>query len=505
MKIWGPASSRRLRNGPSPGLEATLSVESSPPPVPVSLLKRPSQLVGEELYCVGCEEQQPRRGRTSLKFCSSFCSACPSSNLPTQGEVSQGARLAIAQLRRQGPPIDVMLESPPLKTAYDICALLAAAKEAALEVSAANQGAVPLRTLTLGPWGCTAADHLGCGADCDAASSFANAAEDATTALRALAGCCALWSAWPLKSFTARQLKLDVGRSSPLDAFITALASILASLPLSVQTVRLAGLPLGFKGLHECLATLASAGHSGVSMDLSGTGFCDADAETLAPFMMHLPPREQSCPESGSVIEVGLPSALDEVAAAPLISGLSLSGNARLTSAGLQNLLRVPCGGSASKFSSFSEICRGGLEALDVSECGLGPQGSHILARFLSSPLGAKLRELTAYRTGLGCEGVRLLVEAAGQAPSLRSLNVVANGQHASGWIATVGMAVASALRDVVALRVLTISCPEAELEAAKQLFESPPGAGSAGSVRVILVPNEQNNYNRTLFEGHVH
>mmetsp|Transcript_64094 Transcript_64094/g.198441 ORF Transcript_64094/g.198441 Transcript_64094/m.198441 type:complete len:87 (+) Transcript_64094:452-712(+) len=48
--------------------------------------------------------------------------------------------------------------------------------------------------------------------------------------------------------------------------------------------------------------------------------------------------------------------------------------------------------------------------------------------------------------------------------------------------------------------RVLTISCPEAELEPARRLLCS---AGCA--CRVILVPSEQSHYNRALFLGHVH
>lgn len=41
------------------------------------------------------------------------------------------------------------------------------------------------------------------------------------------------------------------------------------------------------------------------------------------------------------------------------------------------------------------------------------------------------------------------------------------------------------------ALKVLTLSCPERDLQAA-QILETLP-------LRVILVPNEQNNYNRQL------
>jgi len=110
------------------------------------------------------------------------------------------------------------------------------------------------------------------------------------------------------------------------------------------------------------------------------------------------------------------------------------------------------------------------------------------------------LEELSVYRCGLGAEGVCLLVNAAAKSPTLRSLNAVANGQHLPDWTAKVGKQVAAALRDAVSLRVLTVSCPEAELEAAGCMFE-----GIAGSCRVILVPNEQNNYNRALFSGHAH
>ncbi|CAK0840627.1 unnamed protein product [Prorocentrum cordatum] len=112
------------------------------------------------------------------------------------------------------------------------------------------------------------------------------------------------------------------------------------------------------------------------------------------------------------------------------------------------------------------------------------------------SPPGCALQELCAYRSGLGADGVLTLLAAAARAPRMRSASLVGNAQHTTAWLEELGAPAAELLRAPAALRVATFSCPERELQAAKKLFDDLP-------VRVILVPNEQNNYNRALFLGH--
>jgi len=62
------------------------------------------------------------------------------------------------------------------------------------------------------------------------------------------------------------------------------------------------------------------------------------------------------------------------------------------------------------------------------------------------------------------------------------------------GWMQALGQPVASALLGAP-LKVLTLSCSEKVMQAAAELFVGLP-------TQVILVPNEQNNYNRLLFLG---
>jgi len=222
---------------------------------------------------------------------------------------------------------------------------------------------------------------------------------------------------------------------------------------------------------------LGGGARPGLHLHLGNNGLTDADLEPLAASL--------GASEAKAALATDKEgSAAGAVVAPSPLSGLSLTSNPNVTADGLLRLLKSA---SAS------------LEALDVSECGLGPEGAWVLTEYLTSPAAALLKELYVYRVGLGVAGVAALVKAATQAPAMRALNIVANGNHCANWISEVGTSIATSLRaDVLALRVLTVSCPEAELEAAQRLFER-------SQCRVILVPNEQNNYNRTLFAGHVH
>mmetsp|Transcript_10216 Transcript_10216/g.23144 ORF Transcript_10216/g.23144 Transcript_10216/m.23144 type:complete len:133 (+) Transcript_10216:2-400(+) len=132
-----------------------------------------------------------------------------------------------------------------------------------------------------------------------------------------------------------------------------------------------------------------------------------------------------------------------------------------------------------------------------MSECNLGPTGAALLAGYIRSPSNI-LQELSAYRAGLGADGVKDIVQAAAFSSHMHSLNLTANAQHGSSWAQTVGQALAAVLSKAEGLKVVRVSCPEAEIGKAQPLFDGLP-------TRVILVPNEQNNYNRTMFLGHVH
>lgn len=288
-----------------------------------------------------------------------------------------------------------------------------------------------VKTLAVGPWGST-----------EAGEDDGRARDAADVVLEAVVGCSATWSSWPLKSFSVCELRLRT------QAGLTALSAALRALPSSTSSVRLSRLGLGKTDAYgECLSALASRRLQ--MLDLSGNGLDDGHVLQLLPVL-------------------------------PRLVGLNLSANASVTAASVTQLL-------ASEGALR-------LERLDLSECSVGAAGVVALARHLRLQ-GCALRELTAYRAGLRAEDVCALTAAAAQAPAMRAVNVVGNAHHTANWAAVVGQALAASLSTPAALRVVTVSCPERELEAAKKLFAD-------GPVRVILVPNEQNNYNRALFLG---
>lgn len=301
----------------------------------------------------------------------------------------------------------------------------------AVVAAVAASAAASVKTVTLGPW------------------SAEEGAESPEAALWCLLGCREAWTSWPLRSVSLCELRLGAGLEAGL------LANFVASVPASAGVIRLSRLGLASSGaLGACIAALRERHKEGtapLSLDLSGNGLDDRGLDVLVEAQRADP--------------------------ALLFIGLNLSGNASVSALGLKRLLASP-----------------GLQELDVSECGLGPGGAQVLAAALAQP-GCALRELSAYRCGLGAEGVIEVVAGAARAPAMRSVNVVANGQHAGRWVAAVGGALARALSAPSQLRVATASCPEAELEAARALFAGLP-------LRVILVPNEQNNYNRAMFLG---
>lgn len=167
-----------------------------------------------------------------------------------------------------------------------------------------------------------------------------------------------------------------------------------------------------------------------------------------------------------------------KVAGALKLHGLVLSCNPNISQVCLQQLLSSPWAKQ--------------LQLLDLSECSIGPAGAMLLESFLQSS-ECCLRDLCLYRTGIGSDGVRRLVAAA--VPTLRSLDVTANAQHGDDWMEALGKPLATCLAQPKSLKILTLSCPERQLKAA-EIFQSLP-------LRVILIPNEQNNYNRPMFLGH--
>jgi len=278
--------------------------------------------------------------------------------------------------------VDLRLDISTLRSAADLCAVLAAAGEA---------GSV--RTLTLGPWGGNEDADPGSAVPCDSADA----------ALRAFFICSSIWSTWSLRSFAFVEL-------GAVDASNIVLA--LSSMPRGpgLSTLKLVSLGLGTAGVEACAAALRTRHRcEPLHLDLSSNSLGDESVKALLPL---LDATEASTP--------------------PIVVGLNVSGNPHITVIGLQRLLAAP--GALL-----------GLQALDLSECSLGPSGAQILASHLSA-FGCALRDLTAYRCGLGVDGVLLLVAAASSAPFLRSLSLVANGQHSQSWLASVGATVARAL-----------------------------------------------------------
>eukprot|EP00927_Polykrikos_kofoidii_P073049 TRINITY_DN69123_c0_g1_i1.p1 TRINITY_DN69123_c0_g1~~TRINITY_DN69123_c0_g1_i1.p1 ORF type:complete len:452 (+),score=61.79 TRINITY_DN69123_c0_g1_i1:91-1356(+) len=421
MKIWGPAPSRRSQRG-----AGDVGGGSTGSPL-------------ESVDCLQCAN--PFDESVSQFFgggrCRPACVECSdssrsASSQPNNDGVSDGARRLVAKFRREAP-VDLVLESPPLRTASDVRAVI---------LGAFGDNDV-VRTLTFGPWGHTS---IGC-------CGVLEDAGDAVVAARALLSTSSTWSHGSLKSFSLLDVRLD---SAP------EIIQVIKAIPQNVATVRLVGLGLGLGGgmstaLQPCLDVLCKR-TSKLHLDISGNGLTDSDLSPIWPPLV------------------------------PVLSGLSLSLNPKITSVGVRELLET-CGSTEAR-----------LESLDLSECSIGDDGASALAENLALPVLSKLQQLSIYRAGIHRGGLRLLLRAAAHAPSLRSLNVLANGQHESDWFGTVGVAVAEALRQTKALRVLTISCPEVEIKAVRASFDS-----EGFECRIILVPNEQNNYNRSMFSGHVH
>lgn len=432
MKIWGPPASKRSARVSESGDDAKHSD---------TLLEAPDK----KLLCMplqGNAGSVSGPGDSRYKCVSQNSGSCVDASLvgPTT-KLSDGARRLIQRCARD-PPVDVALESPPLRSAADVGAIFS-------EISRVGQGSV--RTLTVGPWGGSALGHA-CGSGCD---NNDEEPDDADTITSSVLRHVATWSLWHLRSFSVTDLRLGSE---------TCLVRLLRSLPGTVNTIRLNGLGLGPSGwIEQCVSALRSTPRQ-VLLDLSRNGLQDKDVELLTPLI----------------------SAADSMLT---LTGLSLSCNLGVTHNGLTRLLSV---------SACS--APGSLITCDLSECSLGVEGADVLVDRLKSPVLASLQELSLYRVGFDAESICRLVEGALRAPALRTINMTANGQHTAGWVERIGRRLAASLHKTLCLRVLTVSCPELEMDAARRLFND-----LSVPCRVILVPNEQNNYNRQLFHGDVH
>ncbi|CAK9083960.1 Uncharacterized protein SCF082_LOCUS39839 [Durusdinium trenchii] len=297
----------------------------------------------------------------------------------------------------------------------------------------------PPKTLTLGPWGRSAKTAMSESRSRPAGFVTRRSSHFFPFQLQAFMTTSAIWTRWPLRSICLCELRLSV----PLERLGAALAAAAPSV-LRLQHLSLRGTALSL--------LQAFAGHELELLDLL-LGF-------LSPtcFSGPLP---------------GPKSALK-------LHGLILSPRPMTRQVSLQQLL-------ASEWASQ-------LQLLDLSECSIGPSGALLLGNFLQMP-SSVLRDLCLYRAGIGLEGLRRLVAAAAVCSSLRALDVTANAQREHHWLEALGKPLAECLAQPKALKILTLSCPEHQLKAA-EIFHTLP-------LRVILVPNEQNNYNRPMFLGH--
>eukprot|EP00928_Gymnodinium_smaydae_P095927 TRINITY_DN8353_c0_g3_i2.p1 TRINITY_DN8353_c0_g3~~TRINITY_DN8353_c0_g3_i2.p1 ORF type:complete len:404 (-),score=53.92 TRINITY_DN8353_c0_g3_i2:173-1384(-) len=383
----------------------------------------------------------PRPADESEKCENTTASASDAPGLPIQKHVerrldsSTGSRAnlsdgALRMIRRwtSDPPVDLVLENPPLRSSADVDAVLTELSRSGAQSS--------VRTLTVGPW--------------DNSSAFGHApetdgADDALSDADSIVGCvlshASMWSQWHLRSLSLADVRLGD---------VTCVLRVLNALPGTVQTIRLLGLGLGPNGwLQQCMSTLTSTPRQ-FMLDLSRNGLDDKDIDAFALDSSSTDPK--AC-----------------------LTGLRLSCNPGITTTGLTRLLSLAADSSGILMNS-----------LDLSECSLGNEGAYVLAEGLQSPALASLQELSLYRVGFDAEAVRRLVSAATKAFELRTINIVANGQHTQRWMENIGCKLVPSLQAMQSLRVLTISCPEAELESADQLF-----CNSALACRVILVPNE--------------
>jgi len=369
--------------------------------------------------------------------------------------LSDGALRLVRKMERE-PAVDLRLECPPLRSAADIRAVVRAA---------VRSSACSLRTLSFGPWLGNFDSAPPC---CGSHNTDENGlSEDANLAVKAFVASSSQWSQWSLRSITIAGLRLA-------DANI--LLKLLARVPVSVVTLRLVDLSLGRNSslMRDCVQVICSMHKEPFHLDLGNNGLGDSDIELLLPlFAASAESQPATC--------------VAALRGRPLLSGLSLAFNPGITSSGLRQLL-------AAAGSSLS-----GLERLDMSECGLGVDAVPVLIEGFMQPGLASLRDVELYRVGLDSHGLVRLVDAATRAPAVRHLNLTANSQHAVDWLNTIGRGISAVLSEPGPLRVLTLSCPEKKLDEAREMLACPERC------RVILVPNEQNNYNRELFMGHVH
>eukprot|EP00435_Cladocopium_sp_Y103_P050687 s1213_g15.t1 len=309
----------------------------------------------------------------------------------------------------------------------------------ACAIEAQRLGQPPPKTLTLGPWG----HDFGCschvGVSDVAVLPRETKCDAVESAIEAFLSTCAIWRHWPLRSICLCELRLS-------DSAV--LGKALSSAGPKV-------LRLQHLALRSAAASLlqAFAGHELEVLDLSGNNLSEDDFELLLKV-------------AGPTLKLG---------------GLVLSCNPAISQVSLQQLLSSPWAKQ--------------LQLLDLSECSIGPAGAMLLESFLLTS-ECCLRDLCLYRTGIGSDGVRRLVAAAVLSATLRSLDVTANAQHGEDdWMEALGKPLATCLAQPKSLKILTLSCPERQLKAA-EIFQSLP-------LRVILIPNEQNNYNRPMFLGH--
>eukprot|EP00929_Paragymnodinium_shiwhaense_P002919 TRINITY_DN103247_c0_g1_i1.p1 TRINITY_DN103247_c0_g1~~TRINITY_DN103247_c0_g1_i1.p1 ORF type:complete len:471 (+),score=98.24 TRINITY_DN103247_c0_g1_i1:98-1510(+) len=470
MKIWGPKASKRSAAEVSGSAQASTSAV-------VAFAAQPTATGSSEdsgLACIPCGPAvDPVAGLRVLPPVLGHCFACVRQQQPaalasllraTTDDLSDGA-LRLAARYKHEEPVDVVLEAPPLRGAADVRHVLKAA---------AAKGGRGIRTLRLGPWGEDALAVHTCGS-CGVLEEVAGA-DLACEALLGLAG--ELWSAWPLRSFTLCDMKLTKA---------DLLQSIVNLLPSQVGTLRLEGLALGS----------TSAGQAALQL------CCSALRRLQGPLQLRLGNNNLKDADIASVLEQLSPAADTRLGKEmPVFTEISFPLNPDVTCLGLQAVL-----GHAMSLT---------LENIDFSECNVGSEGAVMLAQSLKAGRLPALQRLSLYRCGIGREALLSLIEAVIQSDVMRSLNVVANAQHGADWLPAVGGSVRQALTGAPehsALRTLTLSCPDDQLEGAQKALCQTVRDDTAGAealenrrqCRVILVPNEQNNYNRAMFQGHIH
>jgi len=414
--------------------------------------------------CVFSEVADEQSASQSTKH-----SADPSPQSVVLQNVSNSCRSLLVKMQRD-PPVDLILATPKLTSMSDVEAVL---------MQADQQDSV--RSLSVGPWGTSCFSTC-----CAGGGSISTVCTSADSLVQVVQRTAPVWSKWQLRSFCVCDLALRN---------VLALAQVLEMLPESLQAVHLCRMHLGVEGrLRDCLAALGLCKFrklNRIRLDVAENNLQDSDADMLLPLLMPTNQWDSGVTATdktyselqGSSICASDRSGTFSQETKPVVTKLVVSGNPLVTAS------------SVSRILGFAGTR---LEELDVSECNLGSAGGYVISECLRKP-DCVLRSLSAYRTGLGSSGVLMIISSAVQSSSLQLLNLVANGQHESRWLESVGQSVASELQNPAGrLRVLAMSCPERQISQARNLFQDT-------RARVILVPNEQNNYNRSLFQGHVH